>query len=221
MHIVAKGQAVLNNHAICPLIPSRGFRIYPKRCGQHTIGINRCSITFAPMLLADKKKESNIAEYIIYMYQAEQLIRNFAFDIDKIKVHVFGNIADEKMSTEEKDKNLAWYNSVLKEMQKEGLEKEGHLSYVQDEVEKLSALSIELLGTNTDYQTIFNAARPAIRENLQASQGLITNPIQVCLNGVFGLLLARMNGKEIPEAIQQQLAHFGNVLSFLSAESRD
>lgn len=174
-----------------------------------------------PMLLADKKKQSNISEYIIYMYQTELLIRNFEFDIDKIKIHVFGNITEEKMSAEEKEMNLAWYNSVLNEMQNEGLESEGHLSYVQDEVEKLSALSIELLGTNEDYQVIFNAARPAIRENILASEGLISNPIQACLNGVFGLLLARMNGKEISEEIQQQLAHFGNVLSFLSAEIRN
>ena len=103
-------------------------------------------------------------------------------------------------------------------MQKEGLEEEGHLSYVQDTIDHLSALSIELLGSNKDYQTIFNAARPAIRENTQVLEGLISNPIQVCINGVFGLLLARMNGKEIPKAIQQQLEHFGNVLSFLSAE---
>lgn len=172
------------------------------------------------MLLADKKKENNISEYIIYMYQSELLIRNFEFDIEKIKVHVFGNIADEKMSPEEKEKNLAWYQSVLSDMEKEGLQKEGHLSYVQEEVEKLSILSIELLGSNEDYQAIFSAARPAIRENIQASEGLITNPIQACINGVFGLLLARMNGKEIPEAIQKQLEHFGNVLSFLSAKSR-
>jgi len=172
------------------------------------------------MLLADKKKQSNISEYIIYMYQTEMLIRNFEFDIEKIKVHVFGNIAEEKMSPEDKAKNLAWYDSVLKDMQNEGLEQEGHLSYVQNEIEKLSALSIDLLGKNQDYQTIFNAARPAIRDNIQASEGLITNPIQVCINGVFGLLIARMNGKEIPEAIQQQLEHFGNVLSFLSLESK-
>ena len=172
------------------------------------------------MLLSDKKKKENISEYIIYMYQTELLIRNFEFDIEKIKIHVFGNIDDKKMSPEDKETNLNWYDSVIKDMQKEDLENEGHLSYVQDEVEKLSDLSINLLGSNTDYQAIFNAARPAIRENLRASEGLISNPIQVCLNGVFGLLLARMNGKEIPEAIQQQLEHFGNILSFLSGEMR-
>ena len=66
------------------------------------------------MLLADKKKGENISEYIIYMYQTEMLIRNFDFDIDRIKIHIFENIPSEKMSDEEKEKNLNWYVGVTK-----------------------------------------------------------------------------------------------------------
>ena len=66
-------------------------------------------------------------------------------------------------------------------MQSEKLEKEGHLSYVQEEVQKLSDLSLKLLTENDDYQAVFNQARPAIRENIIASKGLISNPIQACL----------------------------------------
>lgn len=168
------------------------------------------------MLLADKKKKENISEYIIYMYQSELLIRNFEFDVDKIKEHVFGNIPDRKMSPETKQEHLTWYSKVIAEMKAENLVTEGHLSYVQDEVKKLSDLSMTLLTQDEHYQVVFNAARPAIRENIQASDGLITNPIQACLNGVFGLLITRMNGKKIPDDIMTQVEHFGNVLSFLS-----
>ncbi len=172
------------------------------------------------MLLADKKKVENISEYIVYMYQTEILVRNFEFDIDKIKVHVFGNIPSEKMSDEAKEKNLSWYQGIIDQMKKEGLEKEGHLASVQQEVEKLSNLSIELLTKDELYQSVFYNARVAIRTNIQASNGLINNPIQACLNGVVGLLIARMNGKKIPDEIQEQLEQFGNVLSYLSTEIR-
>lgn len=168
------------------------------------------------MLLADKKKQENISEYIIYMYQTELLIRNFEFDIDKIKVHVFGNIPDNKMSPETKETILTWYSQVIEDMGTEQLHKEGHLSYVQDEVQKLSDLSLKLLTEKEDYQAVFNMARPAIRENILASDGLVTNPIQACLNGVFGLLIARMNGTQISDEIMIQVEQFGNVLSFLS-----
>lgn len=168
------------------------------------------------MLLADKKKKTNISEYIIYMYQTELLIRNFEFDIEKIKIHVFGNIPDEKMSQETKNENLNWYNKVIAEMQEEGLEVEGHLSYVQDEVQKLGNLNLKLLTEDADYQSLFNAARPAIRESIEASKGLISNPIQACINGVFGLLIARMNGNEVAKGQLESIEHFGNVLSYLS-----
>lgn len=172
------------------------------------------------MLLAEKKKQENISEYIIYMYQTEMLIRNFDFDIRKIKTHVFGNIPDEKLSKEKREAALEWYAQIIDQMKTEGLENEGHLSYVQDEVQQLTDLSMKLLVENEDYQVIFNAARPAIRENIQASEGLITNPIQACLNGVLGLLIARMNGKDVPQETMDQIEHFGNVLSFLSAQKR-
>ncbi|WP_268122493.1 DUF4924 family protein [Roseivirga pacifica] len=172
------------------------------------------------MLLADKKKQENISEYIIYMYQTELLIRNFDFDPEKIKTHVLGNIPDEKMDMGKKEEALNWYKSLIEAMQSEGLEKEGHLASVQAEVDKLSELSLQLLAENEDYQAVFNAARPAIRANIQASEGLVTNPVQACLNGVFGLLIARMNGKEVTEEIQQQIEHFGNVLSMLSHSYR-
>jgi len=172
------------------------------------------------MLLADKKKQENISEYIIYMYQTEMLIRNFDFDIEKIRIHVFGNIPDEKMSEEKREEELAWYAKVINQMKSEALEKEGHLSDVQDEVQKLSDLSMKLLVENEDYRAVFNAARLAIRENIQSSNGLVSSPIQACLNGVFGLLLARMNGKQIPDETMEQIEHFGNILSMLSHSYR-
>ncbi len=172
------------------------------------------------MLLADKKKRENISEYIIYMYQTEMLIRNFAFDVEKIKVQVLGNIPDEKMSTETREEILNWYRQVITEMQAEGLLNEGHLSYVQEEVQKLSELSLKLLTEDTHYQKVFNAARPAIRENIVAAKGLIANPIQACLNGIFGLLIARMNDTQVPDEIMAQVDHFGNVLSYLNHASK-
>lgn len=165
------------------------------------------------MLLADKKKAENISEYIIYMYQTELLLRNFELDLEKVKLHVIGNIPDGKTDKKELE---AWYGEIIGQMKAEKLEKEGHLRFVQQEVSSLSDLSIQLLTEDSDYQQVFSAARPAIRDSIQASGGLITDPIQACLNGVFGLLLTRMNGRKMSEDQELAVQHFGNVLSYLS-----
>lgn len=172
------------------------------------------TINFASMLLADKKKAENVSEYIIYMYQTELLIRNFDLDIEKIKLHVISNIPDGKT---DKAALTVWYQEVIGHMYDEKLEKEGHLSYVQNLVKEMSDLNLKLLTENEEYREIFNAARPAIRASVVASEGLVSDPIQACLNGIFGLLLARMNGKEVDSEMTDRIEHFGNVLSYVSA----
>ncbi len=40
------------------------------------------------MIVAREKRESNIVEYILYMWQVEDLIRAYQFDIESIKTNV-------------------------------------------------------------------------------------------------------------------------------------
>ena len=152
------------------------------------------------------------------MYQTEMLVRSFGFEIEKIESHVVKNIPEEGLTTEGKAALLAWYQGIISEMKAEKLEKEGHLSFVQAEVKRLSDLSLQLQVEDENYRVLFNRARPAIRASIVESQGLINDPIQACLNGVFGLFIARMNGKEIMDETLAQLDHFGNVLSYLSVK---
>jgi hypothetical protein len=173
------------------------------------------------MLLADKKKQQNLSEYIIYMYQTEALVRSYDFDIEQIELRVINNIPEESLNLEGKAVLKAWYESIIFKMKEENLENEGHLGFVQDEVKRLSDLSLNLLVEDENYRAVFNKARAAIRTSIMASEGLINDPIQACLNGVFGLLLARLNGREILDDTLEQLDHFGNVLSYLSMKVSD
>ena len=168
------------------------------------------------MLLADKKKQENISEYIIYMYQTELLIRNFEFDIEKIQDHVLKNIPAELLDDPGRLALKNWYISTIDTMKSEKLTSEGHLSEVQEIVQELSNLSLNLQVENEEYAGVFGSARPYIRASIQTSGGLITDPIQACLNGVFGFLLSRMNDKKIDEDTQKAVDSFGNVLSLLS-----
>lgn len=40
------------------------------------------------MITASAKKRENIAEYVLYMWQIEDLIRAYGLDIDKIKENI-------------------------------------------------------------------------------------------------------------------------------------
>ena len=51
------------------------------------------------MLIAEKLRKSNIAEYLLYMWQVEDLLRAFGLDFDKLKADYlsrFSGLADDE-----------------------------------------------------------------------------------------------------------------------------
>ena len=93
---------------------------------------------------------------------------------------------------------------------------QGHLAEVQAEVVHLSQLKDKLLDTDTDFKTVYDKALPFIQEGMELAKGAIKDEIQLCLNGIYGLLLLRMNGKKIPDTLMQSLDNYGELLSYLS-----
>ncbi len=165
------------------------------------------------MNVAEAKKRNNISEYIIHMYQTEDLIRAFDFDIELIKQYVLKHIpGDETQQTE----LTKWYHELLLQMKDEGIVKSGHLTFVQQYVDELSQLKDELLLGDNDFAKTYESAKPHISEMMELSQGLIESEIQICLNGVYGLLLSRIQGQKVPDDIMESIEKFGDVLSHLS-----
>jgi len=165
------------------------------------------------MLLAEKKKQKNISEYIIFMYQTEDLVRVYNFDIDLIKRYVINHFP---VSDEEKKKNLDWYQEILIRMEYEGIVSKGHLEEVQNVVDQLSFLSERLLKEDSEYQKVYAPAKKYIDEQIEKYKGEDVNDIEICLNGIYGYLLMRMNDEQVDENLMKPLNAFGDLLSYLS-----
>ena len=68
------------------------------------------------MLIAREKKKNNIAEYILYMWQLEDMLRALKLDMEQVDRYlVAGFQADERTSKEIHD----WYDNLIAIMQKE------------------------------------------------------------------------------------------------------
>ncbi|ANQ48613.1 DUF4924 family protein [Flammeovirga yaeyamensis] len=171
------------------------------------------------MLIAQQKKEQNICEYIIYIYQSEELLRAFDFNFEDIREYVVNHIT--KLNDKERDEVIQWHKDLLELMKKEEVTKEGHCSWAQDEVDNITTLHHKLLSEDEEYQKVYKKASPHIDENLKFADGLITNPIQICINGIFGLLLLRTRGKKVDNATKNILDSFGDVLSYLAYKFKE
>lgn len=164
------------------------------------------------MLIAEKKKQKNIIEYILFMYQTEDLIKVYDFDMEKIEKYVITHLP---ISDEAKEEHNLWYREVSSQMKEEGIEAGGHLSQVQKIIEELSALSTLLLKDDYEYQIVFNNAKKFIDHNLRLAEGKVDNEIQICINGIYGLLLMRINEQPVDESLMIPVKAFGEVLSYL------
>ena len=164
--------------------------------------------------IAESKKKQNISEYIIYMYQMEDLIRSYQFNLDEIRQYV---ISHYPITEEEKIEVAFWFDDLIDQMRAENIQEKGHLKEVQAEVDTLAKIHWDLLKTDRSYFDIYQQAKPYVIDFVMAAEGKdLGHEVQICLNGIYGLLLCRLTGKKVSDELQQSAEAFGSVLSYLS-----
>jgi len=164
--------------------------------------------------VAERKKSQNIAEYLIYMYQMEDLIRSYQGDIKEMDQFV---VSKYPVSDEEKIDISIWFGELIFQMKSEGILEKGHLSELNKLVNELAEIHWKLLKTDATYFETYSKAKPHLLEAIVQAEGNdLGNEIQICLNGVYGLLLCRLMGKKVYEEQLKTAEAFGEVLSYLS-----
>ncbi|MEN8250822.1 MAG: DUF4924 family protein [Bacteroidota bacterium] len=172
------------------------------------------SFVFMSSIPAEIKKRENIAEYIIHMYQTEDLILSYDFNLDEINQYIIQHMSKDKQMIK---KILLWYAGIIDNMKSEGITNSSkRLSTTQAYVDQLTKIHKSLLKEDLSYTSVFKKAEADVNEHIKLSANTVTNPIQICINGLYGMLLLKLNGKKILEADEAKLEKFGAVLAYLS-----
>ena len=168
------------------------------------------------MITASVKKKENIAEYLLYMWQIEDLIRANNLDIDKIQNTIIDQYKD---LTESQRKEMRdWYESLIDMMRRENAVEKGHLQINKNVIIQLDDLHRRLLSNQkfASYSAQFYHTLPIIVE-LRAKAGENkADEIETCFNALYGILLLRLQGKEISEDTLQATAQISKFLSVLA-----
>lgn len=168
------------------------------------------------MITASIKKKENIAEYLLYMWQIEDLIRANGLDIDKIQVTIIDQYKD---LTEQQRKDMRdWYESLIDMMRREGVVEKGHLQINKNVILALDDLHRQLLANQkfATYSAQFYHTLPIIVElRAKAGEGK-AGEIETCFNALYGILMLRLQGKEISEETKDAVAQISKFLAVLS-----
>jgi hypothetical protein len=167
------------------------------------------------MFIARQKQQENIAEYILYMYQIEDLIRAYNFDLDLIiEKFVRPQLPDNSFVDQYRD----WYRDLIAQMQSQRIEKVGHLHDLKDILVEISYLHSTLLNLSNDekYKTIFEAATPFMEEFKEKSNLKDKNSVEILFHALYMKLLLRLKGKEISAETEEAFDAMRVVLAYLS-----
>lgn len=168
------------------------------------------------MLIAKLKKETNIVEYLIYMFQIEDIIRSFDFDMEKIDTAI---VQKFDQSEEVKVQIKKWYQELVNDMRSEGIEKTGHLKELKSIIKGLDVLHQTLLTTIQDqnYQELYESAKSALAELVRKSGGKThDSEIEIALNGIYGLLVLRLRQQPVAASTEEELSKVSALLARLA-----
>ena len=167
------------------------------------------------MLLAKELKKTNISEYLIYMFQVEDLIRINSNDIEKLDKSLISKFKQPKNQTLEIYK---WYKALCRMMNEERLQEGGHLQFVANQVKELTDFHYRLLEFTDDeiYKKLFYKALPDIKIFINKIPSKPGSDIEVCLYALYSLLLMRLKKMSITAETLEAMTNFSNLMAHLS-----
>lgn len=172
------------------------------------------------MLVAKKLKEENIAEYILYMWQIEDIIRANNLDIEQIDRQI---IAAYDQNDDTKKEIKDWYDGIIEMMRMEGVTEKGHLVVNKNIILDLTDLHLRLLKSpkEVEYTAAYYKTLPFIVELRSKSPDKNIPELETCLSALYGFLLMRLQKKEISGETQAAISQISSFLRILSSKYKE
>lgn len=169
------------------------------------------------MIIASQKRKENIAEYLIYMWHIEDLIRANNLDIDKIR----HNVIDRFQLTDPQRREMEeWYESLIDMMRREGVTQSGHLQINNNILNQLVQLHQALLKDPAfpEYTAEFYKTLPFIVELRSKAGNNQVGEIETCFTALYGMLLMRLQQKELSDSTKNAITQISNFIALLSRD---
>ena len=167
------------------------------------------------MIIANKKRKENIAEYLLYMWQIADSIRANNMDIDKIKANIIDKF---DIIPEQKEEMVEWYENLIEMMRIEQKQESGHLQINKNVIVELSDVHSKLLGNDKEhfYTAAFYKTLPYIVELRSKAGENAVGEIETCFLALYGVLMLRMQGKPVSPETLEAVKDISTFLAILS-----
>ena len=154
------------------------------------------------MFVQKELREKNIAEYLLYMWHVEDMIRAAGLDSDRLYDSVIKNSGRSEADCREWRQ---WYDDLIEMMRAEGKTSQGHLQINENVLVLLDDLHTRLLNSHKqpEYRDLYYKALPFIVEFRAKNHSTENEELSDCFNMLYGVWLLRVQGKEVSASTAQ------------------
>ena len=167
------------------------------------------------MLISQELKQENIAEYLLYMWQVEDLIRANHLNIDELEANYISRF---HLPTAEHAEMKEWYENLIEMMRSEGVAEKGHIQINKNILVWLTDLHLQLLKSPKYpfYSATYYKALPLIVELRRKAGDEQTGELETCFNALYGLMMLRLQGRPVSEDTSRAMSTISQFIGMLS-----
>lgn len=166
------------------------------------------------MFIAKSIREKSVVEYLLYMWQMEDLIRAYGCSLTRIRREYIDRF---DYTDQQKDEDEDWFGDLIRMMNQEGKREKGHLAINEVLLQDLGDLHVRLLQSTRFpyYSAEYYRVLPFIVELRQKGDKEI-GEVETCLNALYGVMLLRMRQKPISPETAHAIKAITTFLGMLS-----
>lgn len=167
------------------------------------------------MFISQELRKQNIAEYVLYMWQVEDIIRAYNCNLTLIRRDYISRF--DSLTDEQREEMVDWYGNLIRMINQEGCREKGHLQINKIVVQQMTELHAQLLDSPKFpfYSAEYYKVLPFIVE-LRNKGDKDVSEIETCLHALYGMMLLRLQNKEITPNTANAVKEITTFLGMLS-----
>lgn len=167
------------------------------------------------MYISQELRKRNIAEYLLYMWQVEDIIRAYGCSLTRIRREYIDRF---DYTDEQKEEMADWYGNLVRMMNSEGCRENGHLQINKIVIQQLSELSAELLASSNFpfYNSEYYKVLPFIVELRKRGADKEENEIETCFNALYGVMMLRLQNKPVSPDTEHAIKEITTFIGMLN-----
>lgn len=152
---------------------------------------------------------------MLYLWQVEDILRAYGCDADRLKDEYLSHFRLEQDASVRMER---WYADLCAMMHAEGVMEKGHLQLSKNVLQELCDLHARLLSSSRFpyYREMYYKVLPYVVELRAKGGGAGESELESCFDALYGVLLLRLQRKEVSPETERAAKDITTLLGQLS-----